>query len=175
MATKALFLIFVAAAMVGMAHGASYTVGAPGGLWDLKTNYTRWASAITFYARDGLRFQYSVVEDNVIEVSKADYDTCNISSPIATYKTGNDVIPLVAAGSRYFICGIPGHCLAGMKVHVNIRSNNIKSKVVRCQGKGSRQRCRSQPSLRSVATSVCPSALAWLSLAAIVVGIVLFF
>jgi hypothetical protein len=84
--------------------------------------------------------------------------------------TGNDAIPLAAAGSRYFICGVTGHCSAGMKVQVD-----IKSKVVRCRGRGIRQRCRSQPSSSSAATSVGPSALAWLGLAAVVAGIVLFF
>lgn len=44
----------VAAAVLGVAHGASYTVGAPAGSWDLQTNYTRWASAITFRAGDQL-------------------------------------------------------------------------------------------------------------------------
>uniref|UniRef100_A0ACD5ZVQ2 Uncharacterized protein n=1 Tax=Avena sativa TaxID=4498 RepID=A0ACD5ZVQ2_AVESA len=170
MAAKAMFLMTVVATGLGTAFGASYTVGAPGGSWDLKTNYTRWASATTFYTGDKLWFQYSGVEHNVVEVSKADYDACNGSSPIATFKTGNDAVALAASGSRYFICSVPGHCSAGMKVQVNIRS-----KVVRCRGRGIRQRCRSQPSLSSAATSVCPSALAQLGLAAMVAGIVLFF
>jgi hypothetical protein len=170
MAAKAMFLITVAATALETALGASYTVGAPGGSWDLKTNYTRWASAVKLYAGDELRIQYSVAEHSVVEVSKAGYDACNSSSPIATYKTGNDAIPLVAAGSRYFICGVTGHCSAGMKVQVD-----IKSKVVRCRGRGIRQRCRSQPSLSSAATSVGPSALARFGLAAVVAGIVLFF
>jgi hypothetical protein len=71
MAAKAMFLITVAATALGTALGASYTVGAPGGSWDLKTNYTRWASAVTLYAGDELRFQYSVAEHSVVEVSKA--------------------------------------------------------------------------------------------------------
>uniref|UniRef100_A0ACD6AJ99 Uncharacterized protein n=1 Tax=Avena sativa TaxID=4498 RepID=A0ACD6AJ99_AVESA len=130
-----MFLMTVVATGLGTAFGASYTVGAPGGSWDLKTNYTRWASATTFYTGDKLWFQYSGVEHNVVEVSKADYDACNGSSPIATFKTGNDAVALAASGSRYFICSVPGHCSAGMKVQVNIRS-----KVVRCRGRGIRQR-----------------------------------
>lgn len=57
MAARALFLVDAVTAMaavLGVAHGASYTVGACPGrvVWDLQTNYTRWASAITFRAGD---------------------------------------------------------------------------------------------------------------------------
>ena len=40
MGTKALILITVAMTMLGMALGASHTVGAPDGAWDLRTNYS---------------------------------------------------------------------------------------------------------------------------------------
>ena len=56
-AARALFVAAVVsmAAVVGTtAHGASYTVGAPSGSWDLRTNYTRWASGINFRAGDQL-------------------------------------------------------------------------------------------------------------------------
>lgn len=53
--SRALLLIAVAAvAMLGTAHGASYTVGAPAGSWDLQTNYANWASGINFRAGDEL-------------------------------------------------------------------------------------------------------------------------
>ena len=54
MAAKALLVVAMAAAVLGTALGASYTVGAPGGSWDLRTNYTRWASNINFRAGDQL-------------------------------------------------------------------------------------------------------------------------
>jgi hypothetical protein len=45
--TRAVLLLAVAmAAVLGTAHGASYTVGAPAGSWDLQTNYANWASSI---------------------------------------------------------------------------------------------------------------------------------
>ena len=40
METKALILITVAMTMLGMALGASHTVGAPHGSWDIQTNYS---------------------------------------------------------------------------------------------------------------------------------------
>jgi len=59
MAARALLVLAMAvAAVLGMAHGASYTVGAPAGSWDLRTNYTSWASGINFRAGDQLGTQY---------------------------------------------------------------------------------------------------------------------
>ena len=58
MAIRALLVLTVAvAAVLGAAHGASYTVGAPAGSWDLQTNYTTWASGINFLAGDQLGTQ----------------------------------------------------------------------------------------------------------------------
>ncbi|KAM0921722.1 hypothetical protein ACQ4PT_006665 [Festuca glaucescens] len=107
-------------AVLGTALGASYTVGAPRGLCDTQTNYAQWASNMKFLTGDQVLFRYSRAAHNVVEVSKADYDACSASSPIASFQTGNDIVPLAAAGSRYFICGVPGHCDAGMKVRIDI-------------------------------------------------------
>ncbi|KQJ86399.1 mavicyanin [Brachypodium distachyon] len=122
MATKALLLVAMAAAVLGTASGATHTVGAPGGSWDLQTNHGQWASTVKFRAGDQLVFKYARAAHNVLEVSKADYDACSNSSPLASFHTGNDVVPLPAAGNRYFICGVPGHCDGGMKVRVNVQA-----------------------------------------------------
>ncbi|XP_047050793.1 mavicyanin-like [Lolium rigidum] len=120
MATRALLVIALTLAVLGTALGASYTVGAPRGSWDTQTNYVQWTSNLKFRAGDQMLFRYSRAAHNVVEVSKADYDACSASSPIASFQTGNDIVPLTAAGSRYFICGVPGHCDAGMKVRIDI-------------------------------------------------------
>jgi hypothetical protein len=120
MATRALLVIAMAAAVLGTALGASYTVGAPRGSWDTQTNYVQWTSGIKFRTGDQVLFRYSRAAHNVVEVSKADYDACSASSPIASFQTGNDIVPLTAAGSRYFICGVPGHCDGGMKVRIDV-------------------------------------------------------
>ncbi|KQJ86405.1 stellacyanin [Brachypodium distachyon] len=122
MATRALLILAITAAALGTALGATYTVGAPAGSWDLRTNYAQWTSTVKFRAGDQLVFKYSPAAHNVVEVSKADYDACSNSSPLASFQTGNDVIPLPAAGSRYFICGVPGHCDGGMKIRVNVEA-----------------------------------------------------
>ncbi|XP_065050296.1 uncharacterized protein LOC135680344 [Musa acuminata AAA Group] len=48
-------------------------------------------------------FDYSKNIHNVLEVSKADYDACTATSPMATYTSGNDSIAMKTKGHRYFI------------------------------------------------------------------------
>jgi len=63
-------------------------------------------------------FKYLPNHD-VVEVTKADYDSCQPSNPIQSYNDGATTIPLTSPGKRYFICGTMGHCSQGMKVEVN--------------------------------------------------------
>uniref|UniRef100_A0ACD5WXF0 Uncharacterized protein n=1 Tax=Avena sativa TaxID=4498 RepID=A0ACD5WXF0_AVESA len=179
-AHRDLLLVTVATVtLLGTALGTSYTVGAPDGSWDLKTNSIQWASGVRFYAGDQLLFQYSVSEHNVVEVTKSGYDTCNGSNnTVVTYQTGNDAVPLAAAGTRYFICGIPGHCAAGMKLQVNVSSPAVSSPPQQqCRWKGGKRRCNwsvSPSSSASAAVRADQSAVLWLRLAAVLAaGLVL--
>ncbi|KAL5229777.1 hypothetical protein ABZP36_028553 [Zizania latifolia] len=133
--------VAAAAAVIRTALGASYTVGAPSGSWDLQSNYIQWASNMEFSVGDHLVFNYSRVAHNVLEVSKADYDSCNISRPIATFQTGNDTVQLAAVGSRYFVCGVSSHCAAGMKVAVQVQAADT-ARQCRFSRRGGRQRVR---------------------------------
>ncbi|KAF6990864.1 hypothetical protein CFC21_008013 [Triticum aestivum] len=175
METKTLILITVAMTMLGMALGASHTVGAPHGSWDLQTNYSQWVSRIRFTTGDELKFQYSAAVHNVVEVSKTGYDSCNGSSPIATFPSGNDVVPLATVGTRYFICGVSRHCDAGMKVEVNVKSKEVRT-VQRCRRRGNRRRCQSETVLSSAAAAgVDQSTVARLGLIVVAAGLTLFF
>ncbi|KAL2493921.1 uclacyanin 1 [Forsythia ovata] len=105
--------------LIYMAKAENHTVGAPNGGWDQFTDLQTWASSQTFSLGDNLFFQYTSFH-NLLEVSKADYDSCVTSNPLnPPYLGGLTVIPLTNRGKRYFICGIPGHCAAGMKVEIN--------------------------------------------------------
>ncbi|XP_037441034.1 uclacyanin 1-like [Triticum dicoccoides] len=162
-------------AMLGTALGARHTVGAPDGSWDHQTNYSQWVSTIRFITSDELKFQYSTAMHNVVKVSKTGYDSCNGSSPIATFLTGNDVVPLATVGTRYFICDISGHCDAGMKVEVNAKSKEVWT-VQRCRRTGNRRRCQSETVLSSTAAAgVDQSAVARLALIVVAAGLMLFF
>ena len=56
----------------------------------------------------------------VAEVSSADYSACSASNSIQSYSDQNTKIALTAPGTRYFICGAPGHCSDGMKLAVTV-------------------------------------------------------
>ncbi|KAJ1691702.1 hypothetical protein LUZ63_015857 [Rhynchospora breviuscula] len=108
--------------LVGPSTGAVYKVGDSAG-WTImgNVNYGSWASNKKFHAGDVAMFIYNKNFHNVLEVSKADYQSCNAASPIATYATGNDSVLLKTAGPHYFLCGIPGHCASGQKVEINVQ------------------------------------------------------
>ncbi|XP_037489839.1 mavicyanin-like [Triticum dicoccoides] len=72
-------------------------------------------------------FKYSPQAHDVLEVSKADYDSCTTASPVTTLNSGNDVVTLIATGTRYFICGFPDHCAGGMKVKIDVMPGSSSS------------------------------------------------
>lgn len=63
----------------------------------------------------------------MLEVSKADYDSCQSSKPIKSYNDGSTTIPLSSKGKRYFICGTIGHCIQGMKIEVDTLASSDAS------------------------------------------------
>ncbi|CAN6452092.1 unnamed protein product [Victoria cruziana] len=118
MASSPRLLVFTVMAMlVNVSLGANYTVGAPNGSWDVSTSLQAWASSRTFNPGDVLIFQYTPIHD-LVEVTKADYDSCQVTNPIGTHTTGNTAITLDTVGKRYFLCGVPGHCSLGMKMEI---------------------------------------------------------
>ncbi|XP_057415457.1 blue copper protein-like [Lotus japonicus] len=101
----------------------TYTVGDTIG-WTVPTNgasaYRTWASGKTFKVGDILVFNYAASAHNVEEVTKQKYDSCNSTSPIATYTTPPVRVTIKKTGAHYFICGVPGHCLGGQKLSINV-------------------------------------------------------
>ncbi|KAG2576598.1 hypothetical protein PVAP13_6NG033200 [Panicum virgatum] len=103
------------------AHQTSAHAGAPGGSWDLRTNLTAWASSIAFRPGDQLVFSYDASAHDVVEVTRDGYLSCSVQRPVSAARmTGSETIRLDGAGERYFICGAPGHCAAGMKLRVRV-------------------------------------------------------
>ncbi|KAL9245113.1 hypothetical protein vseg_018801 [Gypsophila vaccaria] len=101
-------------AMTQTTFGAVYTVGGAGG-WTF--NVAGWPNGKSFRAGDVLAFNYARNLHNVVPVSKRGYDSCNAAGARAS-QTGHDRIRL-RKGPNFFICSIPGHCQAGMKIAVN--------------------------------------------------------
>ncbi|KAJ8650689.1 hypothetical protein MRB53_003712 [Persea americana] len=71
-------------------------------------------------AGDTLVFKYPPGQHNVVPVNGAGYSSCKASAISASkaVSTGNDKFKL-KMGANYFICSLPGHCHAGMKLQVN--------------------------------------------------------
>ncbi|RLN32916.1 mavicyanin-like [Panicum miliaceum] len=66
-----------------------------------------------------MSFKYAASHD-VTEVTKAGYDACSGANPVKSYTGGATTVKLAAPGKRYFICSVPGHCAAGMKLEVTV-------------------------------------------------------
>ncbi|PSS29170.1 Chemocyanin like [Actinidia chinensis var. chinensis] len=99
---------------IEVAQAATFTVGDTGG-WTFGVQ--NWPNGKTFRAGDILVFNYMPGMHTVVEVDKAGYDSCKIPANAKVFSSGKDRITLVKGGN-YFICGIPGHCQAGMKIAV---------------------------------------------------------
>lgn len=58
----------------------------------------------------------------MVRVRHREFKSCNATDPISVSDSGNDQITIGKGGHYYYICGVPGHCLAGMKVDVRVSS-----------------------------------------------------
>nr|XP_043615605.1 lamin-like protein [Erigeron canadensis] len=89
--------------------------------WAPNFNYTLWAGNQTFYFGDWLFFVYDRNQQDILEVNKTNYETCNAEHPVHNYTTGagRDVVPLNVTHDRYFISS-KGSCYGGMKLHVHL-------------------------------------------------------
>ncbi|KAL6656701.1 hypothetical protein ACP70R_004481 [Stipagrostis hirtigluma subsp. patula] len=115
---RALLLAAVTvAALAATASATNYTVGGADG-WDTFIDYDKWSAGKIFMVGDFITFKYMPYH-NVLEVTEADYATCASGSPLSTHSGGNTAFELNATGTRYFICGIPRHCLNGT-MHVKV-------------------------------------------------------
>ncbi|XP_043717924.1 uclacyanin 1-like [Telopea speciosissima] len=117
-AVKAIFVILFWSILFRCVSATNHTVGGATG-WSLASDVKNWASNIVFFTGDNLVFVYTP-EHDVIEVGEQGYAQCLIRSPIRTHNDGNTVIPLINPGTRYFVCGRPGHCFQGLKVQVDV-------------------------------------------------------
>ncbi|XP_026397930.1 mavicyanin-like [Papaver somniferum] len=118
--SKFLFSLIVLAVVVPlMGNAFVWNVGDDAG-WSgqAQYDYHYWALGTMFLVGDdSLRFVYDPNATNVMEVSYCDFKSCNPSSPLATYNTGNDTLPITKL-HQYFISGNPVDCNNGLKVDI---------------------------------------------------------
>ncbi|XP_062189894.1 blue copper protein-like [Phragmites australis] len=105
------------ASLAATALATDYIVGGSD-LWDTYIDYDQWVAGKTFMVGDTITFRYEPYH-NVLEVTEADYASCSPDNPVSTDSGGKTTFELAATGTRYFICGIPRHCLNGT-MHVKI-------------------------------------------------------
>lgn len=75
----------------------------------------------------GVVFNYIQSQHDTCEVTKATYMSCNASSSVLRrYESGNDMITLHEAKTYWFICDIPGHCLGGMRLSIDLYDNTTQ-------------------------------------------------
>ncbi|CAM0875092.1 unnamed protein product [Alopecurus aequalis] len=96
-----------------LAESAVNTVGDSSG-WGFGVG--GWPKGKRFRAGDVL-FKYPPGAHTVVAVDAAGYSSCSAPTGAKTYSSGNDRVTL-ARGTNFFICGIPGHCAAGMRIAV---------------------------------------------------------
>ncbi|XP_049393062.1 mavicyanin-like [Solanum stenotomum] len=115
-----LVVLVVMMAASGSAMATVYQVGDLAG-WTFNYNYNEWAFFKQFQAGDTLVFNYDPQLHNVMQVDINDYNSCISSNPLATFNSGSDSITLdTPDGDYFFICGIPGHCASGLKIHIKV-------------------------------------------------------
>ncbi|KAI3967403.1 hypothetical protein MKW92_013066 [Papaver armeniacum] len=118
--TKFLFsLLLLVVAVPLMGNAFVWNVGDDAG-WSgqAQYNYTRWAMIPAFLVGDdSLRFIYDPYTTNVMEVTYCDFKSCNPTSPLATYNTGDDTVPVTKL-HQYFISGNPVDCNNGLKLDI---------------------------------------------------------
>ncbi|CAL4944990.1 unnamed protein product [Urochloa decumbens] len=133
MGMKGLLVLTLGLAMAATSSAVIYKVGDTSG-WTIlgNINYTDWTTKKNFKVGDIIEFKYPQGIHNVLEVNKADYDSCSNSTPIATHTSGDDKIAIKRPGHRFFICGVPGHCAAGQKLNIRVlkqKSSEAPSKA----------------------------------------------
>ncbi|CAI9098817.1 OLC1v1035530C1 [Oldenlandia corymbosa var. corymbosa] len=109
-----------------------FGVGGRGSYWKIPSSpdaYNKWSSIIRFQIGDSLVLEYDANNDSVLEVSEADYNTCNKDNPIRAFHDGRTRIQLDRSGPFYFISGADGHCQQGQKLEVRVLSPRHGSRV----------------------------------------------
>ncbi|CAD6224587.1 unnamed protein product [Miscanthus lutarioriparius] len=107
-------------AALSSATTTTFIVGDDQGWTMTGVDYVAWVQGKTFAIGDKLVFNYPSEEHTVTEVGRTDYFACAGGNALSNDRSGSTNITLTAPGTRYFICNIPGHCTAGMRLAVTV-------------------------------------------------------
>ncbi|XP_010417139.1 PREDICTED: early nodulin-like protein 3 [Camelina sativa] len=91
------------------------------------TNHTLndWAETVRFQVGDYLLFKYDAKIDSVLQVTKENYEKCNMDKPLKEHKDGYTTVKLDVSGPYFFISGaLTSNCAKGEKLTVVVQSPN---------------------------------------------------
>ncbi|KAJ7552495.1 hypothetical protein O6H91_06G057800 [Diphasiastrum complanatum] len=112
-----LFLSFWAA--VRSVLGREFVVGGQRGwtasLAGSNLNYSSWVLRHRYYVGDKLLFNYQAEMSSVLEVNRQHFDSCDVTSFLASYNDGQTQITLSNPGPHWFISGDASQCQQGQK------------------------------------------------------------
>ncbi|KAG8062890.1 hypothetical protein GUJ93_ZPchr0003g16865 [Zizania palustris] len=118
------FFLLAVVAPTTPVRAADHVVG--GFIWSIPPSsdlYSAWASNRTFLVGDNLVFRFEMGLCNVVQVSRREYEDCTADDPYQTFDSAPTVVvPLDAAGVRYFICTVGNYCALGVKLHVTTQN-----------------------------------------------------
>ncbi|PIN09999.1 hypothetical protein CDL12_17418 [Handroanthus impetiginosus] len=110
--------------------GRNYTVGDNLG-WTVppagQVAYQTWARGRNFAVGDTLVFNFQNGNHDVVEVTRAEFDSCNITSTTPPITTSPARVPLTSAGEHYYVCNFPQHCSLGQKLAINVTAGSVTS------------------------------------------------
>ncbi|XP_058201130.1 uncharacterized protein LOC131315910 [Rhododendron vialii] len=82
--------------------------------------YSTWAYDKTFYVGDTLVFNFENGTQDVAEVTKAAYDSCDTTNPTTVLTNSPVSITLTTAGDYFFTSTYSSHCYLGQKLAITV-------------------------------------------------------
>ncbi|XP_061364655.1 umecyanin-like [Gastrolobium bilobum] len=123
-----LVIVVAAAAIFQSTEAADHTVGGSTGWISSPSGgasfYSNWASSITFKENDVLVFNFATGSHTVAEITKTNFDSCNMNQNIQVLVTSPARFTLNRTGEFYFACSISGHCNSGQKLSVKVTGSS---------------------------------------------------
>ncbi|XP_042956365.1 cucumber peeling cupredoxin-like [Carya illinoinensis] len=94
-----------------------------GSVWSIPPSpsyYANWSSSNFFRTVDFLSFNFQTGENDVIHVSRHEYESCTACNPFKVMNFGPANFPLTEQGVFYFISNFSNYCALGLKVSVKV-------------------------------------------------------
>ncbi|XP_040995191.1 blue copper protein-like [Juglans microcarpa x Juglans regia] len=98
--------------------GVKYQVGSLWSLPPFPTYYSNWSLSHFFKTGDFLGFDFETGHNDVIQVSRQEYESCTACNPLRVINIGPALVPLAEKGVFYFISNFSNYCGLGLKVSV---------------------------------------------------------